>query len=452
MGSMERNRIRRRLAHALPELVWLNDGVREAVERSRFARLPLRGLARLHRRRLGGVLFVAVTGSSGKSTARELIAAVLRSRLSGTSTAGNANADVGMVRTLLRTSPRHDFSVLELGTGGPGMLGQLVDVAKPHIGVVTNVGLEHLQKFGSLEAIAAEKASLVQAIPSEGVAVLNADDPNVLAMGDACAGRVVTVGLQPGAALRAVDVDAAWPRRLSFKLQYDGIATPVRTSLCGRHWTHAVLAAVAVGLEAGIPLDDAVRAVETVQTARGRMQPIVDADGVTFIRDDVKHELLTALRALDFMADADASRKIVVIGRITNFEGDPHDVYARLAERALEVADEVIFTGPESRFVPAPRGGIDRLRVVPTVREATEYLRKATRPGDLVLLRSGNRSHLERIILARTREVECWLRWCGRRRPCESCELLDVPSEPDDLLPARILPARQQPIDTVLPP
>jgi UDP-N-acetylmuramoyl-tripeptide--D-alanyl-D-alanine ligase len=447
---MERKGLKSRLAHAMPELVWLNDDVREALKRSRLACLPFRALARLHRRRLGGVLFVAVTGSSGKSTTRELIAAVLRSRLTGTSTAGNANADVGMAKTILGTSPAHDFSVLELGTGGPGMLGNLVDVVKPHIGVVTNVGLEHLPKFGSLEAIAAEKASLVRAIRSDGVAVLNADDRNVLAMADACGGRVVTVGLQPGAALRAVDVEAAWPRRLAFTLQCDGRTMPVRTSLYGRHWTHAVLAAVAVGLEAGIPLDDAVRAVEAVETARGRMQPVVGADGVTFIRDDVKHELLTALRALDFMADAKAGRKIVVIGRVTNFEGDPHEVYARLAERALEVADDVIFTGPETRFVSAPRGG-DRLRVLPTVREAAEYLREATRPGDLVLLRSGNRSHLERIILARTREVGCWLTWCGRRRPCESCELLDLPSEPHDLLPTRLLSARPQPLDPVLP-
>ena len=113
---------KRRLAHALPELVWLSDDVREANVRSRLHRLPLWTVAKLHRRRLDGVLFVGVTGSAAKSTTKELIAAVLRSRLTGTSTRGNDNAALGTARTVLRTSPADDFSVLELATEAPGNL------------------------------------------------------------------------------------------------------------------------------------------------------------------------------------------------------------------------------------------------------------------------------------------------------------------------------------------
>jgi UDP-N-acetylmuramoyl-tripeptide--D-alanyl-D-alanine ligase len=442
---MERRGLKRRLAHALPELVWLNDDLQEAVARSLPVRWPLRRVAGLQRRRLERVLFVGVTGSSGKSTTKELIATVLGSRLTGTRTPGNANAHIGVGKTLLRTSPEHDFSVLELGTDAPGMLRRLVDLVRPRIGVVTTVGLDHLRTFGSLDAIAAEKCSLVQALPTEGVAVLNSDDPHVLAMGEACAGRVVTFGLQPGATFRAEDVRAAWPAPLSFTLLYDGMAVPVRTSLYGRHWAHPVLAAIAVGLEAGVPLVDAVRAVEAVETSRGRMQPVVCADGVTFIRDDVKAGLMTALPALDFVEDARAARRIVVIGRIAHFEGDPHDTYAALATRALEVADEVIFAGPEARYAPAPKNGRGRLRALPTVKEASDYLRKTTRPGDLVLLKASSRSHLERIALAHNGGVACWLSSCGRKRSCENCELLDLPSEPNSPLPARLLPARPQP-------
>ena len=307
---------------------------------------------------------------------------------------------------------------------------------------MTSVGFEHLENFGSVAAIAAEKVTLVKALPRDGVAILNGDDPNVLAMTPECAGRVITVGLGNGAMLRAKEVDAAWPARLSFTLHHGESTVRVQTQLCGRHWVQPVLAAIAVGLEAGVPLPDAARAIEGVSTSRGRMQPIDCTDGVTFIRDDQKHDLLTALRALDFLEEAVAARKIAVIGRIGDIEGDPYEAYGALAQRALEVADEVIFTGPQSKYVPAPEDG--RLRVLPTVKEASAPSGDH-RTGDLVLLRASNRSHLGRIVLAHTGEVSCWLATCGRRRFCERCELLSFPSDPDSRLPSRLLPTRQQP-------
>jgi UDP-N-acetylmuramoyl-tripeptide--D-alanyl-D-alanine ligase len=446
---MERRGLKGRLAHALPELVWFNDDLQEGLRRSRLLRWPVVRLASLHRRRLDDVLFVAVTGSSGKSTTKELIAAVLGSRLTGTKTSGNANAHLGVSGTLLRTSRKHDFSVLEFGTDRPGTIQGFADLVRPRIGVVTTVGLDHLRSFRTLDAITVEKGSLVRALPAEGVAVLNADDPNTLAMGDACDARVVTVGLHPEATFRAEDVRAAWPATLSFTLRHNGTAFPVRTSLYGRHWAQPVLAAIAVGVEAGVPVVDAVQAVEAVTSGRGRMQPVVTERGVTFLRDDVKAGLMTALPALDFMADADATRKVVVFGRIVHFEGDPQAAYAALAERALEVADEVIFTGPEARYAPEPNSARDRLRILPDARAAAEHLRATTRPGDLVLIKASARSHLERIVFAQTAEVDCWLSACGRRRGCEHCELLDLPSGPDEPLPARLLPRRPQPRDPV---
>jgi UDP-N-acetylmuramoyl-tripeptide--D-alanyl-D-alanine ligase len=436
-------RFKRRLAHALPELVWLSDDIREAKERSRVLVLPVWGLAKLKRRRLDDVVFVGVTGSAAKTTAKELIAAVLRSRFTVVSTRGNDNAAAGTARTMLRASPEDDFGVFELATEAPGGLQPLVDLVRPRIGVVTSVGLEHLENFGNADAIAAEKATLVKGLPADGLAVLNADDPKVLAMREKCAGRVVTVGLGDEAALRAEDVEAAWPARVSFTLRHDGSTVRVQTGLCGRHWVQPVLAAIAVGLEAGVPLTDAAHAIAKVTTSRGRMQPIECADGVTFIRDDQKHDLPTAMRALDFLEEATASRKIAVIGRVGDIEGDPYEEYAGLAARALEVADEVIFTGPESKYAPAPENG--RLRVLPTVKETFEHLRATARAGDLVLLRASNRSHLGRIALAHTGDVACWLATCGRRRMCERCELLSYPSEPASRLPSRLLPTRPQP-------
>jgi UDP-N-acetylmuramoyl-tripeptide--D-alanyl-D-alanine ligase len=266
-------------------------------------------------------------------------------------------------------------------------------------------------------------------------------------MQESCAARVVTCGLEPGATVTAEDVDAVWPAPLSFTLRYDGTAVRVRTSLYGRHWVHVVLAAIATGVEAGVPLDEAARAVATVRSFGGRMQPVISPNGVTFIRDDIKAGLLSALPALDFLEEARAPRKIVVFGRITNFEGDPYEVYAALAARALEVADEVIFTGPDARYAPDAKNG-GRLCRIPTVEAAAKYLRQTTRRGDLVLLKGSRRSHMQRITLAYSREVRCWLAECGRKRTCEGCELIDLPSDPDSPLPARLLRGRQQTLET----
>jgi UDP-N-acetylmuramoyl-tripeptide--D-alanyl-D-alanine ligase len=442
---MGRRGLKGRAAHAFPELVWLNDDLRLGLERSPLVRRAFRRAAELRRRRLDGVLFVAVTGSSGKSTTKELIAAVLGSSLAGTHTRGNFNTPVGVAKTILRTSRAHDFSVVELGTDRPGMLPELVDLVRPQIGVVTTVGLDHLREFRTPEAIAAEKSALVRALPPDGVAILNADDPKVLAMQEYCAGRVVTCGLGPGATVTAEDVDAVWPAPLSFTLRHDGTALRVQTSLYGRHWVHAVLAAVATGVEAGVPLAAAARAVEVVRSFGGRMQPVVSPNGVTFIRDDIKAGLLSALPALDFLEEARAPRKVVVFGRITNFEGDPYVAYAGLATRALEVADEVIFAGPDARYAPDPNGR--PLRRIPSVEEAATYLRQTTQRGDLVLLKGSRKSHLQRITLAYSREVRCWLADCGRKRTCDGCQLLDLASAPGAPLPTRLLPARPQQLE-----
>ena len=135
---------------------------------------------------------------------------------------------------------------------------------KPRIGVVTNIGSDHISAFGSVEAIAAEKGKLIAALPSDGIAILNADDPNVLAMRSRCAGRVITYGLAPEAMVRAENVNAAWPERLSFTVCFDGQSQPVHTQLPGAHLVHCALAAVAVGLAMGVPLTVAAQAIQRV--------------------------------------------------------------------------------------------------------------------------------------------------------------------------------------------
>ena len=175
-----------------------------------YRRLERHRAAR-HRRSVAGVTFVAVTGSAGKTTTKELVAAVLGSRHLGTKSPGTHNSAHWVSHTVLGARRGDGFCVQELGATGPGSLDDAIALVRPRVAVITNVGGDHRSAFRTLEATATEKAKVVHAVPRAGLAVLNADDPRVLAMADSCRGRVLTYGLRPDAIVRAESVRSSWP-------------------------------------------------------------------------------------------------------------------------------------------------------------------------------------------------------------------------------------------------
>jgi UDP-N-acetylmuramyl pentapeptide synthase len=269
-------------------------------------------------------------------------------------------------------------------------------------------------------------------VPGDGLAVLNADDPRVMAMAGSCRGRVLTYGLTPDAAVHAESVTSSWPDRLSFVAIHGEQRVEVHTRFCGVHWTHACLAAIAVGAGFGIPLADAAAAIADVEPWPGRLSP-VEAAGVTFIRDEAKASLWSIGPSLEFLRSARAPRKVAVIGTISDYGGRASAVYAAVARQALEVADEVLFVGPQALRCSGarthPRGA--GLHAFLTAREAHEYLRNTLLPGDLVLLKGSQRAdHLLRLVLARKHRIACWRARCVRVKFCDECLLLQVPQLP----------------------
>ena len=369
----------------------------------RYRGLKLRaGLAAatVHRRRLKHANFIGVTGSCGKTTTKELIAAALRSELRGRSSPRGRN-DLALVgQTILRTTRRDSFCVVEVAAGrSPGIVARKAKVLRPNIAVVTTIGSDHYKTFRTLDATAAEKRALLVGAADGATAVLNADDPHVLAMAEGFRGRVITFGCSPAAMLRALDVRSPWPERLSFSLHCEGRVVPVRMRLCGKHWVTSALAALAVASVTGVTLERAVDALTGFEPLPGRMRPVL-RDGVTFIQDDVKAPLWSLGAAFDFLAEAEAARKIAVIGTISDYPGSSARTYVRTARRALEVADEVIFAGPLAGS--ALKADTEALRAFPTASEAAEYLRSSLREGDLVLIKgSGEADGLEQVVLAR---------------------------------------------------
>ena len=309
------------------------------------------GLYRLtfmHRQRLRDTMYVGITGSAGKTTAKDLIANILERHLSkGRKNPGSLNWPEDMVRVVLSTRRSDAYCVTEISTHGPGTMNLPLALVRPTVGVVTNIGADHLSAFKSRDAIAQEKGKLISALPHDGIAILNMDDPRVLAMRSQFPGRTVTFGLSGEAMLRGDAVQSVWPSRFSLTTTWNGESVHVQTQLCGTHWATAVLAALATGVALGVPLTVAAEAVASVEPFEGRMAPVV-VDGITFIRDDWKAPLSTVEPAFEFMRQANATRKVIVVGTISDYQGDSTRRYVEIGQMALAVADCVVFVGPRA--------------------------------------------------------------------------------------------------------
>ncbi len=389
--------------------------------------------AERRRRALTHTRFVAITGSCGKTTTKELVRAVLGARHDGVANPGTANSLRWVANTILATRRSHGFAAMELGSSGPGTLAPLAALFRPDIAVVTNVGSDHYRAFGSLAATATEKSTVVRALRSGGAAVLNADDPHVLAMRELAPGRVLLVGCGATADLRAEDITSCWPDPLSFTAVYAGERVRVHTLLHGAHWVPSVLAALAVGMLMDVSLAEGARALAEVPPWPGRMQPVTQPDGVTYVCDDSKAPFWSFPAAFDFLRQARAARKVMVIGTVSDYPGESRRRYKQLARQALEIADEVVFVGAMAHVArgASKYGRGAHVHLFDTVRDAATWLDAYVRSGDLVLLKgSHGADHLRRLALTRVRRVRCWRTRCDRVKFCDRCPLLSVPIAP----------------------
>jgi len=415
---------RARLHDVIPALHWRANA---AFERAYVEVTAVR------RRLLRQATFVGVTGSAGKTTTKELIVAMLSRERRGRGSYITENRPYQVARLLWQMPSNDEFCVCELTATTPGLIDQSIELVRPSIGVVTTIGDDHISAFGSRAAIAREKGKLVAALPPNGTAVLNADDPLVMGMGERTAARVMTYGLCEGADVRGMDVSGAWPGRLRMRVRAGSEESELQTQLLGAHWTHCALAAIATGLSMGITLQRCTEALASAPPFLARMEPVLSKDGVMFIRDDWKAPLWTTDASFAFMQQAQARRKIIVIGTLSDYGGDASAQYGRVARRALEAADHVVFVGDwASRALRAVRGKDGAsLRAFTHVRHASEHLNAMLAPGDLVLLKGTNRKdHLLRMLLARDGAVLCWRDDCGKQTFCDRCASLAVPCGP----------------------
>ena len=380
-------------------------------------------LAQRWRPALRKPVFIGIAGSGGKTTAKDLLHGILSGALHGVASPGSLNVPPEVAKTILRMRPHHAYCIAELSEHLPGVMDANLELFRPSIAIVTVVKDDHLTAFESRDALANEIAKLVHYLPATGTAVLNADDPRVLTMAAQCRAKVLTYGFSGQADLRAEDVSSAWPDRLRMTLIYRDQRVPVQTQLCGSHWLPSVLGAVGGGLAAGLTVAQCAKGLEGVEPFEGRMQPVTTPEGVTFIRDDFKAPLWTLGACFEFMREAKAKRKIILIGELSDLSSK-ETTYAKAASLCQQVAALTIFVGPWASSVLKTRksGAEDALLVFNHVRDAADFINTNTREGDLVLLKGTNKQdHLLRIILARENGIACWRDDCQRFTQCSEC-------------------------------
>jgi UDP-N-acetylmuramoyl-tripeptide--D-alanyl-D-alanine ligase len=374
-------------------------------------------LARAVVDRLPDLTVVALTGSSGKTSTKDLLG-VLLARLGPTvAPVGSFNNEIGHPLTALRCDTGTRYLVAEMGARMPGNIAYLCGITPPRVALALNVGTSHLGIFGSREVIARTKGEIVEALAPDGVAVLNADDPLVAAMAARTPARVVTFGRAPGADVRAQDVRLDAAARPRFRLTTAGGTADVALALHGEHHVSNALAAAAVALELGLPVADAAQALSGATAAsRWRMEVHERADGVTVVNDAYNanpDSVRAALEALAAMGLGGASggasggtsgvrRTWAVLGEMKELGDDSaaeHDTAGRLAVR-LGVSRLVAVGDPARPYAQgaaaegAPDGAV---ATVPDADTALDLLRDALQPGDVVLVKASRSVGLDRL-------------------------------------------------------
>ena len=389
-------------------------------------------LAVVWRRLLRRTTFIAITGSHGKTTTKELLAAVLGGAGPTIKGARNDNTGLGLTRNVLRVRPWHRFAVLEVGVGGPGEMGRLGRLVQPDLAVVLSVLRSHIGTFGTLEAHAAEKEILLRRARRGGVALLNGDDPRVAGMAKSARGELLRFGSSPTFEVWADGVAARWPGRLELDLHTrDGDSCHVRTRLVGPHWRAAVTAALAAAWKLGVPLGQAADAVAAVEPFAGRMQPQVLPSGAVVLRDEYDGSVDAFLAGVAALAGARAARRIAVIADVSAYGSTPlRRRVAMLGRQVAPFVEAAVFVGPEARR--GTRAAIatglapERVWAFSGLRETAEFLRAELRAGDLVYLKGRVSDHLARLFFAQLGPIRCWIAHCDKTIECDFCPELGI--------------------------
>ncbi|MBL7261360.1 UDP-N-acetylmuramoyl-tripeptide--D-alanyl-D-alanine ligase [Actinoplanes sp. LDG1-01] len=352
-------------------------------------------LAKALVRRLPGLGVVGITGSVGKTTTKDLVGQVLSQFGPTTAPPGNRNSEVGMPENVSRLTPDARFLVLEMGARHVGDIAYLTSVVRPQVGVVLSVGTAHLGEFGSREAIAQAKGELVESLPADGTAVLNADDPMVAAMAARTVARVVTFGRSPQATVRAEDVSVDAAGRPAFTLVTPHGTARVSLRLHGEHLVSNALATAAAALHFTDDLPLVAQALNDAEpVSQGRMQVSENPAGVTVINDAYNASPVSVIAALKSLQTIAAGRRmVVVLGQMNELGDTSADDHIEVGRAVGKLRPALLITvGNEDAVRLGAATAEAGVAVVHAADKdaAAELVAQHVRPGEVVLFKASN--------------------------------------------------------------
>lgn len=371
---------------------------------------------------------IGITGSSGKSSAKEAVAIVLGKKFKVRKSIKSYNSELGLALAVLGlktawSNPigwlkniqkgileifRKDFPeilILEMGVDRPKDLEKLLKIIRPDIGIVTAIGEVpvHVEFFAGPEEVAREKAKLIKMLPADGYAVLNFDDDTVFDMRETTKAKYIGYGFGEGAEISASHVNISIEKGISFKVNHEGSSMPVRLkNVFGKHHIYAVLAAVAVGIIYKMNLVEIIESLNLYKPPPGRLRLINGIKNSFILDDSYNASPLATHAALDTLNELDAKRKIAVFGDMLEIGKFTTLAHKAVGERAAKTADIFITVGPRSKF--AAEGAISAVMEKSSVfnfstsREAANYLKPLIQEGDLILIKGSQAMRMERVV------------------------------------------------------
>ena len=395
------------------------------VAPSLFITSALYLVAAVWRRLLFRTTFIAITGSFGKTTAKECLVQLLVSQAPTASTWRNQNNGAGFSASVLRARPWHRFAVIELGASHPGSLAHASRLVRPHIVTILRVGRAHTGELGTLEETANEKAGILEGLLPGGTVLLNGDDHRVKAIAARTNRRVHLFGTDSEFAFRADEVSAQWPERLQFRFHYGTESIFVQTPYVGEHWLSSVLAALTAARACGLDLNEAGHVLAQGKPFDARLEPVELPNGAIILRDEYNALIDTFEAAFEVMQTARARRRVVVVSDYSESTQRQRRRANQLGRETAAVAEAAVFVGEASHRAQrtAIEAGMDPAYThsFAGLRDAAVFLKTFLQPEDLVLLKGRASHHLSRLFFARFGQVDCWKATCSKMMLCDIC-------------------------------
>jgi UDP-N-acetylmuramoyl-tripeptide--D-alanyl-D-alanine ligase len=386
--------------------VQVGEPAAAAIVQVADALVALQELAAWWRDR-SAVRVVGITGSTGKTIAKEIMADVLARTHRVLRNEGNLNSETGLPMTLLRLEPEHEVAVLEMSMYTEGEIARLAQIARPEVGVVLAVHPTHLQRAGSIEAISRAKAELPAALPTDGLAVLNADDPRVTAMAGMTRAEVRTFGLAADAQVRAEEIVPLGLAGTLFTLHAPWGTRRMRSALPGRHLVPHALAAAAVAERFAVSLDEVEAALAAGSHAEHRMAITAARSGATLVDDTYNASPVSVAAALDFLAETPIGpgrQRYAVLGDMLELGPDEERLHREIGSRTASMVDGLLAVGERGRWIAeaAKAAGLRRVAMAGDVDEAIEAFDRAlgAGTGDIVLVKGSRGVELDRLVAA----------------------------------------------------